>query len=436
MSVPPSSDPSPPAPDGAAAAPAVRGEAGQLGLLFGALYLIQGLGEPTDGLVAQPIRSLLESWHCSPKHIGLFMAILSLPWTWKPVYGLLTDFVPLGGSRRRNYLLAATAITVIGLLAAAAVPLNADSYWWLLGVLLMSSVGIAFSDVVTDALMVEKGQPRGLTGWLQSIQWTAMYVAIALVGIAGGYLSEHRLHRMGLLVCGGASLVTLLLAVFCVHEETQRAPRTGFRAACRELYDAARQPAVWGVGVFLFLWNFNPFSTTVLQLHMTSALGLSEQFYGNTVTVTALSQIAASACYGCYCRRLPFPLLVHLSIVMGIISTVAYWGLAGERSAIVISLAIGFAYMTANLIQLDFAARVCPPHSAGTVFALLMALSNAGLSLSVVVGSYLYGWGMAWWDARGSFDFLVLVGALTTAGCWLLIPVLRPHWGREGAAGG
>jgi hypothetical protein len=113
-----------------------------------------------------------------------------------------------------------------------------------------------------------------------------------------------------------------------------------------------------------------------------------------------------------------------------------YWGLAGEWSAILISLAIGSTCMAASLIQLDFAARVCPPRAAGAVFALLMALSNAGLSLSVPVASYLYALGMAWWDARGSFDFLVLVGALTTAACWLLIPVLRRHWGPAGVTRG
>jgi hypothetical protein len=35
------------------------------------------------------------------------MALLALPWTTKPLFGLLSDFVPLFGSRRRNYLLLA-----------------------------------------------------------------------------------------------------------------------------------------------------------------------------------------------------------------------------------------------------------------------------------------------------------------------------------------
>ena len=31
-------------------------------LLFGMLYFVQGIVEPTEGLIAQPVRSLLKSW--------------------------------------------------------------------------------------------------------------------------------------------------------------------------------------------------------------------------------------------------------------------------------------------------------------------------------------------------------------------------------------
>jgi len=46
----------------------------------------------------------------------------------------------------------------------------------LLLLLLPSAVTIVFSDAVIDA-MIAAGQPRGMTGRLQSIQWTSMYAA-------------------------------------------------------------------------------------------------------------------------------------------------------------------------------------------------------------------------------------------------------------------
>ena len=88
----------------------------------------------------------------------------------------------------------------------------------------------------------------------------------------------------------------------------------------------------------------------------------------------------------------------------------------------VVSAAVGFTYMIASLTQLDLAARSCTPETAATVFAILMSLCNLSLSLSTYVGS-------SWYESLGqtqqAFDFLVIVGALSTALCWPLTWVLR-----------
>lgn len=79
------------------------------------------------------------------------------------------------------------------------------------------------------------------------------------------------------------------------------------------------------------------------------------------------------------------------------------------------------------MIQLDPAARIVPTQSAATLFALLMAVSNTGVTVAFWVG----GW---WYDSltahfggnrHAAFDALVAIGAAFTAGCWLLVPVMR-----------
>jgi BT1 family. len=181
----------------------VRRETLGLGVLFGTIYFIQGIGEPTEGLIAQPVRSLLKTWGHSAEEIATFAALLAVPWSLKPLYGLLTDFVPLAGYRRKSYLIVTSIVTTVGLVGLYLFPLSPGSWHWLLLWLLLPTVAVAFSDVVADALMIEKGQPRGLTGQLQSVQWAAMYGATILTGIAGGYLSEHHAERLGFLLCAG-----------------------------------------------------------------------------------------------------------------------------------------------------------------------------------------------------------------------------------------
>jgi hypothetical protein len=97
-----------------------------LSTLFGALHEVQGIGEPTEGLVAQPVRSLLRSWGDDAAQISAFMALLSLPWMSKPVYGLLSDFLPLAGQRRRSWLLLWTAASACGCWGCCSCPPSAS----------------------------------------------------------------------------------------------------------------------------------------------------------------------------------------------------------------------------------------------------------------------------------------------------------------------
>lgn len=274
--------------------------------------------------------------------------------------------------------------------------------------------------------MVEKGQPAGITGQLQSIQWAAMYAATILTGTVGGFLSQHGFEREGFLICAGATLLTLVLAVFWIKEPRVER-RESFREVIAELLMALRMPAIWLVASFLFLWNFNPFSTTVLYMHMTERMRFTEQFYGHSVSLMAGAAVVACVAYGGYCRRVPFGLLIHASIVLGILSTLAYWFLGGTISAVVISLAVGFVYMTSTLIQFDLAARVCPPHAAGTIFATLMALTNLSVSASTWIGGKMYAYGETRWGSDVAFHALVGIGAAFTAICWILVPGLRRH---------
>src|SRR5689334_14092987 len=122
---------------------------------------------------------------------------------------------------------------------------------------------------------------------------------------------------------------------------------------------------------------------------------------------------------------LPIPWLLHGSIVTGVLATIAYWGYRDAASGIVISLGVGVVYAIGSLIQLDLAARVCRPETAGTTFALLMSLTNLGAALSQGLGGSIYEEMAERWGHVLAFQILVGVGALFTAGCWLLLPMLN-----------
>jgi hypothetical protein len=235
-------------------------------VLFALMYLVQGIAEPTEGLIAQPVRSLLRTWGCSAASIGAFVAILELPWSLKPLYGLLTDFVPFAGTRRRSYLILSSIGSTVGLAFLYFLKIPTGAFAALLVLLLIPAVSVAFTDVVVDALMVEKGQPRGLTGKLQSVQWAAMYGGTIIAGFLGGWLSQLGKQREGFLICAATSSVTLFLAWYYIHEDPQPPRQRGLQLALRELATSVRSSAVLSAAAFLLLWSFNPFNTSVLYL--------------------------------------------------------------------------------------------------------------------------------------------------------------------------
>ncbi|MEX0641295.1 MAG: MFS transporter [Pirellulales bacterium] len=397
-----------------------------LGVLFGLMYFAQGICEPTEGLLKQPVQSLLKSWGATTFVMGVFSFLLSQPWNIKPLYGLLTDFVPLLGTRRKGYLIVTSSVASLGLLAIFFRPPPAGAVWLLLAALVVPTIAIAFGDVVIDALMVEKGKPLGATGRLQSIQWASIYAADMLVGVIGGYLSEYHLQNVAFLICAVAAGVALPVTLLFVREPVRARPTGSAREVVRNLVSAFKTRSMLAVGAFIFLCMFNPFYLDVKNVHFTKSLHFSEAFYGTMLSLQAAGSLAGAASYGFYCRRVPFGMLIHLCIALGVASTLLYWLVEDEQSAAIISPIVGFTYMTALIVQLDLAAMVCPPIIAGTAFAAMMSLSNAGTSFSNMIGTWLYDVvSFLLRDSQQAYNLLVALGAACTACCWLLVPQLR-----------
>jgi MFS family permease len=398
-----------------------------LAAVFALLYFTQGIAEPTEGLIAQPIRSLLKDRGFDATAIGLFAAVISIPWMIKPLYGLISDFIPILGSRRRNYLLLTLATAAISLISMGLGPVRDKlSFFNLMGLLLLPTLAIAFSDVVIDAVMIEEGQPRHWTGRLQSVQWVAMSVASVLTGIGGGWLSEHNYEAEALMICGGLTACGWLVVWLWVREplriESIRSDELGHWSQLRAVMS---DRSLWTVAAFLVMWNFNPFASNVLQEHMTGHWKWSETFFGETMSWQAVGWIIGGLIYAPCSRRMSTGGLFHASIATGVVATLLFLGIVSPMTARAASLLTGVAYMFGSLATLDLAARTCRPELAATTFAVLMSLSNVSLSGSIAVGGAIYESIQSQWSAQAAYACLVALGAATTALCWILSPAIR-----------
>src|SRR2546422_3406524 len=387
-------------------------DARRLAILFAVVYFSQGMYHVADQVLTLTLKERLGM---SPSQVGKFGTIILLPWVIKPLYGMISDSFPLFGRRRKSYFLLTSALATLAGIALSLV--GEPTYGSLATLLLIMGLGIAFTDVLTDAMMVENGKPLGLTGAFQSVQWTSINVAILLVGIVGGYLAQHRLLQAGFLIAACFPFLALVMGIAFIHEAPAKSQREEFREAWRGIRSAVRDGTMWVVAGFIFFWTFSPSIGIPLFYYQTDTLKFSQQFIGLLGSLGAAAQIVGAAFYAPLSRRYPLRRLIEWSIGVGVVGTLAYLLYNDWKSAMIIDITFGGLSMIVQLAFLDLAAKACPPHAEGTFFALLMSVYNFGVQGSQVAGGYLYDW--------IGYTPLIIISAAFTAAAWLLVPLVK-----------
>ncbi len=385
-------------------------DARRLAALFAIVYFAQGMWY----LPNQTITVAFKDAGYTPSAVADFFLLSALPWMIKPLYGLLSDFVPLFGRRRKSYFFITTALAAA---AGAWLALLPDHpFWWMACLFTLMGFGLAFTDVLADALMVEAGRPRGLTGAFQSVQWAAITASSILVGALGGYLAERRALHAVFAIAACFPVISLVMAAAFVREAPRTRDPGAFGETLAAIRAALKHRDTWTVAGFVFFFLFSPSFGPAFLYYQTDVLGFSQQFIGTLSAVNSAASVLGALAYAPLARRVPLHRLLNVSIGVGVVGTLAYLIYRDWISALLIDTFFGSVGMVMQLVILDLAAKACPRRVEATFFAFLMSVYNAGQQLSQNVGARLY-------ESLG-FTPLVLISAATTAAAWLLVPLL------------
>jgi MFS family permease len=387
-------------------------EARRLALIFVIVYFAQGMWYLPNLSITFFLK---ETFGFSAAQTATFFTITVIPWLIKPIYGLISDFVPLFGQRRKSYFILTSGIaTVMGVVLSM---MGSYSYWGVAIFFTLMGFGLAFTDVLTDALMVENGKRLGLTGPFQAIQWASISLASILTGVGGDWLAQHKFLSLTFLITTVFPAITLGMAIFMISEPPGQVGECQFRETWAAIRQAIGSRTLWIVAGFIFFYNFSPSFGPALIYYATDVLQFSKTFVGTLDSLTFASGIVGTGLYFAFSKSLPFRHLIHFAIAGGVIATLAYLGFRSQASAIVLSLIFGSVAMFIQLTFLDLAARACPKLAEATFFAFLMSVYNGAVQLSQITGGWLY-------DQLG-FTRLVLISAAFTALCWLLVPLVN-----------
>lgn len=388
---------------------------------FGLVYFAQGIGQ-VSGLVGQPLNFYMkEALGFTPSQIAAWMAILIIPWTIKPLYGLLSDFLPILGSRRKSYLL------IMNLLAAAGymMLIGATSINAIIVSLLVSSFGTAFCDVVTDALMVEQGRITGKTQQFQGSQWMWMAVASIFSSILGGYLCDWFAPTQALHIASTITIFAPLTVFACVwfliKDERTQVSAEQFKQTGMSYLKVLKSRKIMFVALFIAFWNFSPGFGTPFYFFMTDTLKFSQSFIGQLGAIGSVASVLGALMFTAWLApRFSTLKLVYASIIIGFVGTLAYLLIGGVWSAIIVTFVVGLAAQVAFLTVMGVAAEACPKNAEGFAFAALMSISNLATQGSSNFGAYLYDHVF-----NGNMTTLIIVSAVFTLATFLFVPLLK-----------
>jgi MFS family permease len=267
-------------------------EARRLALIFAIVYFAQGMWYLPNLSITFLLK---ETFGLSAAQTATFFAITVIPWLIKPIYGLISDFVPLFGQRRKSYFVLTSGIaTAMGIVLST---MGSYSYWGVAIFFTLMGFGLAFTDVLTDALMVENGKRLGLTGPFQAIQWASISLASILTGVGGGWLAQHKFLSLTFMIATVFPAITLAMAIFTISEPPGQAGERQFRAIWAAIRGAIGSRTLWIVAGFIFFYNFSPSFGPALIYYATDVLQFSKTFIGALESLTFASGIVGTALY-------------------------------------------------------------------------------------------------------------------------------------------
>lgn len=389
---------------------------------FAIAYLSHGISCAQFGVVAQPIQYfMMKRLGLSAAQISSWLALMMIPWVLKPLYGLISDFIPLFGYRRKSYLLAANLIAGL----AFTVVFLIDFLPVILVALFCTATAMAVSTALMVGLAVEQSRVDGKARDYFCVQEICYYSANICAALIGGLLCQWLVPHLALRTAAAISaLPPLLVSSLCatlIGEDKSRLDVERLLQTSRSFLRALFSPALRIAAVFSCAWNFIPSMGVPLYFFQSKTLCFSQASIGQLAAWNAAGMLAAALLYPKVTKNLSVRKQLLLAITLVTVSAVSYLSLSSYTSAVLLEFFRGIANMVAILSLYILAAAACPARTEVSVMAILVALRNVGTNASTFVGGQLFTHVL-----NGSFYPLVIIGALAPALSAIMLRFLPP----------
>jgi folate/biopterin transporter len=400
------------------------------------VYFVQGI----LGLARLAVSFFLkDELLLSPAEVSAMLGVVALPWMIKPLFGFMSDGLPIFGYRRRPYLILSG---ILGAIAWVSMATIVHSSWAATAAIALSSLAVAVSDVIVDSLVVERArvESQADAGSLQSLCWGATAFGGLVTAYFSGLLLEHFTTRTIFLITATFPLivsgVAWLIAESPVNKETNDTNNTNsvdIRHQLKQLRQAVSQKTIWLPAAFVFILQATPTADAAFFYFSTNELHFEPEFLGRVRLVTSLASLTGIWIFQRFLKSVPFRVIFGWSTVISAVlgmtmlllvtHTNRALGIDDRWFSLGDSLILTVMGQIAYMPVLVLAARLCPPGVEATLFALLMSVFNLAGMVSYEVGAIIMHWLGITESNFSSLWILVIITNLST-----LLPLAFLNW--------
>ncbi|XP_051137475.1 probable folate-biopterin transporter 2 [Andrographis paniculata] len=342
-----------------------------------------------------------------PSEAQVYSGITSIPWIVKPLWGLLTDVVPIWGFQRRPYFVFAG---MLGMVAMLFLSLHSKLHIVLaLLSLTASSASAAIADVTVDACVAQNsGSHPSLAADMQSL----CALSSSIGSLIGFSLSGVFVHLIGPQGVFGllATPFLLVLSVGVLLREPRAIDGFAVEQISRSFVDAGKAmwrtlkcPEVWKPCLYMYL-SFS------LSLNISEGMfywatdaeagpSFSKEAIGYIMAIGSVGSLLGAILYQYGLKDYPFRDILFwaqaLFCLSGMLDLVLVlrWNLkVGIPDYFFVVIDSSVSQMIGRLKWMPLlvlSSKLCPAGVEGTFFALLMSIDNVGLLTSSWLGGLL-----------------------------------------------
>jgi folate/biopterin transporter len=400
------------------------------------VYFVQGI----LGLARLAVSFFLkDELGLSPADVSSLLGIVALPWIIKPVFGFISDGLPIFGYRRRPYLILSGilgAISWVSLATLVHTPMTATL------VIALGSLSVAVSDVIVDSLVVERArtESQAEAGSLQSLCWGTSAFGGLITAYFSGWLLEHFTTRTVFWITATFPLIVSMVAWLIAEspvsdssasDSNHQTDSSTVGEQIKRLRQAVAQKSIWLPAAFIFIWQATPTADAAFFFFTTNELGFEPEFLGRVRLVTSIAALVGVWIFQRFLKTIPFRVIFGWSTVLSAILGMSMLllvthanrtlGIDDRWFSLGDSLILTVMGQIAYMPVLVLAARLCPPGVEATLFALLMSVNNLASLFSYQLGAFL----MRWFGiTQNNFDLLWVLVVIANVSTLLPLPFL------------